>query len=123
MYNIFFSKRYYNLGKMFALIFVSSLILGTALGALLSELEKLFYSNSNRLSLTISFVLLTIALSFLKLSLGPVTISFSSLLVCMMLGTVFCNLSEFSSDIMHRAEQHITVLVIYFSFRDDSASK
>jgi len=27
MYNIFFSKRYYNFGKMFALIFVSSLIL------------------------------------------------------------------------------------------------
>lgn len=27
MYNIFFSKRYYSLGKMFALIFVSSLIL------------------------------------------------------------------------------------------------
>ena len=88
-----------------ALEIICSLVLGAALGALLSQLEKLFYSNSNRLSLTISFVLLTIALSFLEIPVGPVTISFSSLLVCMMLGTVFCNMSEFSADIMRRAEK------------------
>ena len=88
-----------------ALEIICSLVLGAALGALLSRLEKLFYSNSNRLSLTISFVLLTIALSFLEIPVGPVTISFSSLLVCMMLGTVFCNMSEFSADIMRRAEK------------------
>ena len=84
---------------------VCSLLLGGLLGAILSELEKLFFSNSNRLSLTISFVLLTIALSYLEIPVGPVTISFSSLLVCMMLGTVFCNMSEYSADIMGRAER------------------
>ena len=84
---------------------VFSLLLGGILGAVLSELEKLFHSNSNRLSLTISFVLLTIALSYLRIPVGAVTISFSSLLVCMMLGTVFCNMSEFSADIMNRAEK------------------
>ncbi|MBQ8136852.1 MAG: cation:proton antiporter [Clostridia bacterium] len=84
---------------------VCSLVLGAALGWVLAKLEKLFYSNSNRLSLTISFVLLTIALSFLKIPIGSITISFSSLLVCMMLGTVFVNLSEFSEDIMKRAER------------------
>ncbi len=84
---------------------VCSLVLGAALGWVLAKLEKLFYSNSNRLSLTISFVLLTIALSFLKIPVGSITISFSSLLVCMMLGTVFVNLSEFSEDIMKRAER------------------
>ena len=84
---------------------VCSVALGAVLGWILSKLEKLFYSNSNRLSLTISFVLLTIALSFLKIPVGSVTISFSSLLVCMMLGTVFVNCSEFSADIMKRAER------------------
>ncbi|MBR2259353.1 MAG: cation:proton antiporter [Blautia sp.] len=84
---------------------IFSLLLGSLLGVLLSELEKLFHSNSNRLSLTISFVLLTIALSYLEIPVGPAAISFSSLLVCMMLGTVFCNLSEFSPDIMNRAEK------------------
>ncbi len=82
-----------------------SLVLGGALGFVLSKLENLFYSNSNRLSLTISFVLLTIALSFLRIPIGPVTISFSSLLVCMMLGTVFCNGYEYSADIMNKAEK------------------
>ncbi len=84
---------------------VASLILGSLLGLVMSELEKLFYSNSNRLSMTISFVLLTIALSYLRIPVGKATISFSSLLVCMMLGTVFCNMSQFSDDIMHRAEK------------------
>ena len=82
-----------------------SLILGGVLGFILARLERLFFSNSNRLSMTISFVLLTIALSFLEIPLGPVTISFSSLLVCMMLGTVFCNACEYSADIMNKEEK------------------
>jgi len=83
----------------------ASLTLGSILGYIMSKLEKLFYSNSNRLSMTISFVLLTIALSYLEIPVGAATISFSTLLVCMMLGTVFCNTSDFSADIMHRAEK------------------
>ncbi len=84
---------------------ICSILLGAVLGFVLSKIEKLFFSNSNRLSMTISFVFLTIALSYLEIPVGPVTISFSSLLVCMMLGTVFCNMSEFSADIMTRAEK------------------
>ena len=83
---------------------VFSLLLGAVLGAVLSMIEKLFFSNKNRLSMTITFVLLTIALSSLEIPVGPATITFSSLLVCMMLGTVFCNMSEFSEDIMKRSE-------------------
>ena len=71
----------------------------------MTQLEKLFYSNTNRLSMTITFVFLTIALSYLEIPVGRATISFSSLLVCMMLGTVFCNTSEFSEDIMNRADK------------------
>lgn len=84
---------------------IASLALGSLMGIILSKLEELFFSNSNRLSLTISFVLLTIALSSLSFNIGPVTVSFSSLLVCMMLGTMLCNLCPRSGDIMKRADQ------------------
>lgn len=93
---------------------VCSLALGAVMGALLTALEKLFFSNSNRLSLTIAFVLLTIALSSLEFQIGPATVSFSSLLVCMMLGTIFCNMSPFSGDIMARADRWTAPLFALF---------
>ena len=93
-----------------------SLVLGSVMGWLLTQLEKLFFSNSNRLSLTIAFVIMTIALSYLEFDLGGgVKIGFSSLLVCMMLGTVFCNLSEYSVDIMQRSSKWtVPVYAVFF---------
>ena len=92
-----------------------SLVLGSVMGAALTLLETMFFSNSNRLSLTISFVIMTIALSSVSLELGGgVEISFSSLLVCMMLGTMFCNLSEYSADIMKRSEKWTAPLYAVF---------
>ena len=83
---------------------VCSLALGAVMGGVLTLLEKIFFSNSNRVSLTISFVIMTIALSGVRIPLGGgAEIGFSSLLVCMMLGTTFCNLSEYSADIMQRS--------------------
>jgi Kef-type K+ transport system membrane component KefB len=94
---------------------VCSLALGAAMGELLTLLEKLFFSNKNRLSLTIAFVMMTIALSTLEIPLpGGAKISFSSLLVCMMLGTMFCNLSEYSVDIMKRSEEWTAPLYAVF---------
>ena len=93
---------------------VCSVALGGVLGWIMSKLEKLFYSNSNRLSMTISFVFLTIALSSLQIPIGPVTLSFSNLLVCMMLGTVFVNCAEFSQDIMKRSERWTAPLTACF---------
>ncbi len=93
---------------------VFSLLLGGVLGLIMTQLEKLFYSNSNRLSMTITFVFLTIALSYLKIPVGRATIGFSSLLVCMMLGTVFCNTSEFSEDIMKRTDKWTAPLFAAF---------
>jgi Kef-type K+ transport system membrane component KefB len=81
----------------------ASLVFGALLGALFAKIETLFYSNTNRLNLTIIFVLLSVALSSLRIPLGPVTLSFSSLLVCMMVGTIFCNLCPRSGDIMERS--------------------
>jgi len=93
---------------------VCSLVLGAFMGWILSLLEKLFFSNSNRLSLVISFVLMTIGLSSFKFALGPVTVGFSSLLVCMMLGTVFCNLSEYSEDMFKRSDKWTVPLLCTF---------
>lgn len=93
---------------------VCSLGLGALLGWVMSKLEKLFFSNTNRLSMTITFVFLTIALSYLKIPVGRAEIGFSSLLVCMMLGTIFCNTSEFSEDIMKRADKWTAPLFAAF---------
>lgn len=93
---------------------VLSLGLGALLGFILTKTEELFFSNSNRLAMSIAFVFMTIALSQIHFSIGPVTISFSSLLVCMMLGAVFCNLCPRSGDIMYRADKWTVPLFCLF---------
>ena len=74
------------------------------MGFVMTKLERLFYSNRNRMAMTISLVFFTIAVASLEIPLGPVTLSFSNLLVLMMMGMVFCNLSPFSQDIFKRAD-------------------
>ena len=93
---------------------ICSLLLGAVMGWLLTQLEKLFNSNTNRLNMTIAFVFLTVALSMLKFEIGPVHISFSSLLVCMMLGTVFCNICPLSHDLMGAADKWTSPLFALF---------
>lgn len=92
----------------------ASLLLGAIAGAVLTKLETMFHSNTNRLTVTIAFVFLTVALSMLELELGPVKISFSSLLVCMMLGTVFCNICPLSEDLMERSDKWSQPLLALF---------
>ena len=46
--------------------------------------------------------------------IGPIEIAFSSLLVCMMTGTVFCNCSKFSEDIFDRCEKWTVPLYTVF---------
>lgn len=93
---------------------VLSLGLGAILGWILTQLEKLFNSNSNRLSLTIVFVFLTVALSMIEFEIGGVHVVFSSLLVCMMLGTMFCNLCPLSHDLMEKADKWTAPLFALF---------
>ena len=93
---------------------ILSLVLGFLMGVLFTYCEKLFHSGSRRMSLSITFVLLTVALSKFKFEIGEVHIGFSSLLVCMMLGTVFCNLCDFSADIMDRADKWTAPLFVIF---------
>ncbi len=91
-----------------------SLILGAIMGWLLTQLEKLFNSNTNRLNLTIGAVLLTASLSMLEFSIGPVHVHFSSLLTCMMLGTVFCNICPLSEDLMKASDKWTSPLFALF---------
>ena len=93
---------------------VASLALGAFLGWVLTMLERTFFSNSNRLSLTIAFVVLTVALSMLSFEIGRVRISFSTLLVCMMLGTMFCNICPLAQDLMERANKWTAPLFALF---------
>ena len=93
---------------------VLSLLLGFIMGSLFSAAEKYFKSNSKRLSLSITFVILTVALSMIQFEVGGVRIGFSSLLVCMMLGTVFCNVCDFSEEIMEKTDRWTAPLYILF---------
>ncbi len=93
---------------------VCSLVLGAIMGWVLTQLEKLFNSNTNRLNLTIAVVFLTASLSMLKFEIGPVHVGFSSLLTCMMLGTVFCNICELSHDLMAASDKWTSPLFALF---------
>lgn len=97
-----------------ALEIALSLVLGAVMGEILTQMEKLFNSNSNRLSMTIVFVLLTVAISKAEFHIGSVTIGFSSLLVCMMLGTIFCNRCILSGDLMEKADAWTAPLYVLF---------
>ncbi len=84
---------------------VFSILAGSILGALLSYTERLFHSRSKRLSITVAYVLLGVAVSQIKFNIGPVHCGFSSLLLLMMMGTVFCNMCDFSEELMDRLDR------------------
>ncbi|MGM9626306.1 MAG: cation:proton antiporter, partial [Eubacteriales bacterium] len=93
---------------------VASLILGSVMGFMLTYVEKFFHSRSKRMSISIAFVFLTVALSMLEFEFGTLKLGFSSLLVCMMLGTVFCNVCDFSEELMERVDGWTTPLFVVF---------
>lgn len=94
---------------------LASLLTGAILGFVLSKIEKLFHSNSNRLSIVIAFIFATVAITELQnLEIMGVHIHFSSLLTCMMCGTIFCNVCECSDEMMLRADGWSKPLLILF---------
>ena len=84
---------------------VLSLVFGGLVGLGLTWLERFFHSHRNRNALIVGSVVLTVAVSQLKIPLGPFNFGFSSLLVCMMLGTIFCNFCPLSEDLMLQADR------------------
>ena len=93
---------------------VLSLSLGAAMGWLLDWVEQFFHSRSKRMTISVGFVLLTVGLSMLEFQIGPVHCGFSLLLVCMMTGTVFCNICDTSEELMERVEGWTMPLNILF---------
>ena len=93
---------------------VLSLVLGAVMGLLFHICERFFHSNSKRLCVSIAFVVMTIALSQMTFTVNGIHIAFSSLLTCMMLGTVFCNICDFSEELMDRADKWTAPLFVLF---------
>ena len=93
---------------------VLSLVLGVLAGVVLNWIELFFHSRSKRMSISIAFVLLTVGVSMMEFNIGGVKISFSLLLVCMMTGTMFCNICSASEELMSRVDGWTSPLLILF---------
>ena len=91
-----------------------SLLMGAVAGYVLNLLEVYFHSRSKRMSLSVAFVLLTVGLSMIKFEMGGVQCGFSLLLVCMMTGTVFCNVCPTSEELMDRLDRWVSPINILF---------
>ncbi len=93
---------------------VLSLVLGTIMGFAFNFFEKFFHSRSKRLSVSVAFVFLTVGISMMKFEVFGIHIAFSSLLTCMMLGTMFCNICSFSEELMERVDRWTAPLFVLF---------
>ena len=91
-----------------------SLVMGSVMGWLLNFVEQFFHSRSKRMTISVAFVLLTVGLSTLQFQVGPVHIGFSLLLVCMMTGTIFCNICDTSEELMSRVDGWTMPLNVLF---------
>ena len=93
---------------------VLSLGLGSLMGWLLNWVEQFFHSRSKRMTISVAFVLLTVGLSSVTFEVGSVHCGFSLLLVCMMTGTIFCNICATSEELMERVDNWIMPLNVLF---------
>ena len=93
---------------------VLSLALGLIMGYIFTVCERFFHSRSKRMAVSVTFVLLTVGISSCSFEIGGIHIAFSSLLACMMLGTVFCNICDFSEELMDRADRWTAPILILF---------
>lgn len=93
---------------------ILSVGLGATMGFLLNWVEQFFHSRSKRMTLSVAFVLLTVGLSMMEFDIGPVHCGFSLLLVCMMTGTVFCNVCDTSEELMSRVDGWTAPLNVLF---------
>ena len=93
---------------------VLSLGLGFVMGIVFTHFEKFFHSRSKRMAISVAFVLLTVGISLCKFEFAGIHVGFSSLLSCMMLGTVFCNICDFSEELMDRADRWTAPILILF---------
>lgn len=93
---------------------VCSLLLGALMGFLFNFFEQFFHSRSKRIAMSVTFVMMTVALSMLEFKIAGIHVAFSPLLVCMMLGTIFCNICDFSEELMDRVDRWTAPLFVLF---------
>ncbi len=93
---------------------ILSLALGSLMGWLLDFTEQFFHSRSKRMTISVAFVLLTVGLSTLEFTVCGIHCGFSLLLVCMMTGTIFCNICDTSEELMSRVDGWTMPLNILF---------
>ena len=93
---------------------ILSVALGALMGFVFTFIERFFHSRSKRLSVSVAFVFLTVAISSINFHIGSVHVAFSPLLSCMMLGTIFCNVCDFSAELMDRLDRWTAPIFILF---------
>ena len=93
---------------------VLSLGLGSLMGWLLNWVEQFFHSRSKRMSISVAFVLLAVGLSSVSFEIAGIHFGFSLLLVCMMMGTIFCNVCSTSEELMERVDNWVMPLNVLF---------
>ncbi|MGM9960071.1 MAG: cation:proton antiporter [Allobaculum sp.] len=93
---------------------VCSLLIGAIIGWILTHVARIFHSNRNRISLIVGFIILGVTISSMHFNLFGIDFGLSSLLVNMMLGTVFCNCCKHSADLMDRADRWSAPLLTLF---------
>lgn len=93
---------------------VLSLGVGALVGIALNYIERFFHSRSKRMAISVAFVLLAVGLSDLKFTIGGIHCGFSLLLVCMMAGTIFCNICDTSEELMSRVDNWTVPMNILF---------
>ncbi len=97
-----------------AIEIVLSIALGALMGFVLNWLEVFFHSRSKRMAVSLAVVLLTVGISLMDFHIGEIHCKFSILLVCMMAGTIFCNICETSEELMGRVENWTVPLNLLF---------
>jgi Kef-type K+ transport system membrane component KefB len=96
---------------------VCSLVIGAIVGAVISVVPKIFKSRDNRLIAAIMAVFLCIGVCELFAHLehsGVLPFKLSDLLVCMMAGAIFVNVSDQSPRVMEGVDRWTPVLFMVF---------
>ena len=94
---------------------VLSLGTGAALGVGFAYLSKLFKSRKNNVMLAIAFVVVAVGISSIEHTFASdAKIGFSSLLVCMMMGTMYCNMCNTSEMTMENTDKWTPIVFLLF---------
>ena len=94
---------------------VLSLGTGALLGVAFAYIAKLFKSRKNNVMLAIAFVVVAVGISSIEHTFAnDAKIGFSSLLVCMMMGTIYCNMCDTSEMTMENADKWTPIVFLLF---------